>query len=136
MSPLTDITILIAEDERPVRMLLRVVLEAAGARVLEAEHGAAALRMLDLHPEIDLLCTDVNMPIMDGAALVDAVRTRRDQIPIVACTALHLEASHPGLHEQVDALIQKPFIPGELIRSIDRTLRAARSRNDRTRAAS
>ena len=41
MQPLQDITILIAEDERPVRMLVRVVLESAGARVIEAENGAA-----------------------------------------------------------------------------------------------
>src|SRR5688572_29106406 len=55
MQPLHDITVLVAEDERPVRMLVRVVLESAGARVLEAEQGAIALRLLDLHPEVDVL---------------------------------------------------------------------------------
>ena len=66
MKPLSDMTILVAEDERPVRMLLRVVLEAAGARVLEAEHGGIALRLLDLHQPRDAggITSDAANPIL------------------------------------------------------------------------
>lgn len=118
MKRLTDITILVAEDERPVRMLMRVVLEAAGARVVEAEHGESALRLLELHPDVDLLCTDVNMPFLDGAALVTAARIRRPDLPIVACTAMDLELSYPRLAVQVDATVAKPFVPSDLVRTI------------------
>lgn len=118
MKPLADITILIAEDERPVRMLLRVVLEAAGARVIEAEHGGVALRLLDLHPEVDILCTDVNMPILDGVGLVAATRERRPQMPVVACTAMNVDDSYPSLAPMVDEVVQKPFIPSELVRAV------------------
>jgi CheY-like chemotaxis protein len=119
MKVLPDLTILVAEDERPVRMLVRVVLEAAGARVVEAENGAVALRLLDLHPEIDLICTDVGMPVLDGAALVRAVRTRRPELPIVACSALRLRETHPALEASVDGVVRKPFVPSDLVRTID-----------------
>lgn len=120
MMVLPNLTVLIAEDERPVRMLVRVVLEAAGARVVEAEHGEAALRLLDLHPEVDVLCTDVNMPVLDGVGLVREVRTRRRELPIVACSALPLHESHPELAAAVDAVVRKPFVPSDLVRAIDR----------------
>lgn len=119
MPHLSDMTILVAEDERPVRMLVRVVLEHAGARVLEAENGEVALRLLHLHPEVDLLCTDVHMPVMDGERLVRALRDARRALPVVACTAMDLDRTHPQLARQVDAIVQKPFVPGDLVRAID-----------------
>ena len=124
MQVLHDITILVAEDERPVRMLLRVVLEAAGARVIEAEHGGVALRLLDLHPDVDLLLTDVNMPTLDGEALVAAARTTRPELPVVACTAMDLDESYPLLGRAADAVVTKPFIPSDLVRAITGVLAA------------
>lgn len=131
MKSLGDITILVAEDERPVRMLLRVVLESAGARVLEAEHGEAALRLFDLHPDLDVLCTDVNMPHLDGAGLVDAIRVRRPDLPVIVCSAMDLDASYPTVAQQADAIVQKPFVPSDLVRSIALAL----GRRDRPRVA-
>ncbi|MCB0878845.1 MAG: response regulator [Thermoleophilia bacterium] len=125
MKVLHDITVLVAEDERPVRMLLRVVLESAGARVIEAENGAVALRLLDLHPDVDVLCTDVNMPSMNGEALVSAARTRRSMLPVVACTAMDLGESYPLLARVSDAVVQKPFVPSDLVRAITTALASA-----------
>lgn len=118
MQPLHDITVLIAEDERPVRMLVRVVLEAAGARVIEAEQGAVALRLLDLHPEVDVLCTDVNMPVLDGVGLTTEARIRRPGLPVVACTAMDIDVSYPSLAGIVDGVVLKPFVPSDLVREI------------------
>jgi two-component system cell cycle sensor histidine kinase/response regulator CckA len=133
MTPLHDITVLVAEDERPVRMLLRVVLEAAGARVLEAEQGEVALRLLALHPEVSVLCTDVNMPIMDGDALVARARRSRPELPVVACSAMDLDASYPDLAQRVDSVVRKPFVPSDLVRAIDT---AIARRSAQTAAAS
>lgn len=119
MKPLSDITILVAEDERPVRMLLRVVLESAGARVIEAEHGGVALRLLDLHPEVGVLCTDLNMPQVDGARLVVSARAVRPDLAVVTCSAMDVAASRPDLARHCDGFVQKPFIPSELVRAID-----------------
>jgi CheY-like chemotaxis protein len=118
MKMLKDITVLVAEDERPVRMLLRVVLESAGASVIEADNGATAVRLLDLHPNVDVLLTDVNMPMLDGAALARHARAARPSLPIVACSALDLEEARPGMLAHVDAVVRKPFVPSELIRAI------------------
>ncbi|MCW2972458.1 MAG: hypothetical protein JWN72_731 [Thermoleophilia bacterium] len=130
MQPLADMTILIAEDERPVRMLLRVVLEAAGARVIEGDDGAQALRLFDLHPEVDLVCTDMNMPNLDGLGLIGALELRRRSVPIVVCSALDLTDAEAGVAGRVDGLVQKPVHPGDLVR----TVRAAAER--RSAAAS
>jgi CheY-like chemotaxis protein len=119
MKPLSNMTVLVAEDERPVRMLLRVVLEAAGARVIEAEHGGVALRLLELHPDVDVLCTDVNMPNVNGEELVAAARIARPDLPVVACSAMDLDASYPVLATHVDAVVRKPFVPSDLVRAID-----------------
>jgi len=135
MKPLQDITILVAEDERPVRMLLRVVLESAGARVIEAEDGVRALRMLDLHPEVTLLCTDVNMPNLGGGALVREARARRPELPVVACTALDLEGNGSPLAAAVDGIVHKPFVPVDLVRTVAEAI-ASRSASTRKAAAS
>ncbi|MBC7461471.1 MAG: response regulator [Thermoleophilia bacterium] len=131
MQQLSDLTILIAEDERPVRMLLRVVLEAAGARVIEGDDGAQALRLFDLHTEIDLVCTDINMPNLDGPGLIDALKLRRRTVPIVVCSALDLTDEEAGIAGRVDGLVQKPFHPSDLVR----TLRAAADRGAERRSA-
>lgn len=126
MRPLSDITVLVAEDERSVRMLLRVVLEAAGARVLEAEDGVQALRIYDLEPAIDALCTDVNMPNLDGVGLVAAIRERNPRLPVVACTALDLRGHASTLRTVVDAHVQKPFSPADVVRAIGGAIDARR----------
>lgn len=118
MQMLDDITVLIAEDERSVRMLVRIVLEAAGARVVDAEHGHRALQLLELHPDVDVLVTDLNMPEMDGAALIEASRKLRPQLPVVTCSAMDLDDEYPTVRESSDAVVQKPFVPADLVRAV------------------
>lgn len=122
-TPLTNTRILLAEDERHVRMLLRVVLEAAGATVVEAEDGSRALRLLELEtPAFDLVLTDLNMPNMDGEALVNALRVRWPELPVVVCSARTLPQSAPSLCGRVQGAVMKPFIPSELVRTLAQAL--------------
>jgi PAS domain S-box-containing protein len=68
-------TVLLVEDEEPLRNAGRRVLEYAGFRVLVAEHGADALRLLEEHEgEISLVVTDLIMPVMGGGELYEATR--------------------------------------------------------------
>lgn len=134
MQPLNDITLLIAEDERPVRMLLRVVLEAAGARVIAAEDGLRALRLLALHPEVDVVCTDLNMPNMSGDELARAIRAQSPGLPIVVCSASDLTSSAPGLTGIVDGVVRKPFVPGDLVQAIRTAVDEPGSRSELRRA--
>lgn len=118
-APLSHCRILVAEDERHVRMLLRVVLEAAGATVVDAEDGTRAMRLLDLDADgFDLLLTDLNMPDLDGPTLVEAVRLRWPRMPVVVCSARSLRAMAPHLVPVVQATVTKPFVPSDLVRAV------------------
>jgi CheY-like chemotaxis protein len=79
-------TILITDDEASVRLLLAEMLAYLGYRVLSADGSAAALRMLDSHPEIRLLITDVLMPEMNGRELVDEALQRHPDLKILFTT--------------------------------------------------
>src|ERR1700743_896124 len=65
-------TILLAEDEAMLRIIAVEMLEDSGFKVFQAGDGLEALELLKAHPEIALLVSDINMPRMDGYALVEA----------------------------------------------------------------
>lgn len=116
MRPLHGHRILVVEDERPVRMLLRVVLESAGATVVEAENGQQALRLLEVEGLFDLLVSDMNMPELDGAGLVTAIRGRwGNSMPVLMCSAMDVIAQSPELGQLVQGVISKPFSPPALV---------------------
>ena len=77
-------TVLVVEDEPRVRRMTIARLQDLGYRVLDAAHGPAALALIDAHPEIDLLFTDMVMPGgMTGADLALSVRAKRPGIKVL-----------------------------------------------------
>ena len=109
-------SILIVEDEYGLAELLRDVLSELGYDVSLATNGRLALQILG-ERRVDLVLTDVMMPVMDGPELARAMR-EHDQhktIPIVMMTSLPGGAvpSHPDLYE---AVLRKPFTPDALLR--------------------
>jgi CheY-like chemotaxis protein len=99
-------------------MLLRVVLEAAGARVLTAEDGLRALRLFDLDGNVDVLCTDLDMPKMGGSELTAATRARRPDLPVVMCTATSPVDLSARVESAASAVVHKPFVPTELVQAV------------------
>ena len=78
------VSVLVVEDEQLIRMDTAVSLEATGFIVHEAANAADAIRCLELHPEIRLVFTDVNMPgSMDGLALARYVRGRWPPVKLI-----------------------------------------------------
>ena len=77
-------TILIADDSRLMRMALGRLLRLKGHKVVEAVHGLAGAEALDYY-DLDLIITDLNMPILDGMGLVRAVRShpRAAGVPVI-----------------------------------------------------
>lgn len=76
--------ILVVEDEGLVRMAAADELTEAGFKVLEAANADEAIRMLEMHPEITILFTDIDMPgSMDGIRLAHAVRKRWPPVKLV-----------------------------------------------------
>jgi CheY-like chemotaxis protein len=106
----TDEIILVVEDEPAVRRLTVEVLRDLNYTVIHADGGATALRLLDAHPNIALLFTDVVMPEMNGRQLVDAARRLRPDLKVLYTTGYTRNAIvHNGVIDADVKLIGKPF---------------------------
>ncbi|WP_010142180.1 hybrid sensor histidine kinase/response regulator [Oceanicola sp. S124] len=116
-------TILLAEDETPLRTLLTATLTSAGFRVIGAEDGARALELLRADPSaVDLILTDISMPGMDGFSFARAARDLREDLPVVYLTgyAGHAESDQNLLVK--GPVLRKPCPPALLLRTLDAAL--------------
>ncbi|MGQ9586239.1 MAG: response regulator transcription factor [Anaerolineae bacterium] len=115
-------TILIAEDEGPLRKLIASLLESEGYRIHEAEDGQQAVNILECE-EVDLAILDVMMPYRDGFALTAWIR-ERSNMPIIILTALgNTEDIVRGFALGADDYITKPFTFKELRARLQAILR-------------
>ncbi len=102
--------ILVVEDEDGVRDLAVEALRDLRYTVIHAEGAKDALRMLDTHPEIALLFTDVVMPEVNGRELAEAVHERRPDLPVLFTTGYTRNAIvHNGLVDADVQLLAKPY---------------------------
>lgn len=82
--PSPAVVVLVVDDEPLIRMYAVDVLEDAGFTVVEAEDAGTALMMLDRHPEVGVLFTDIHMPgPFDGLVLARKVHERRPDIQLI-----------------------------------------------------
>ncbi len=119
-------TILVVEDEEPVRRVTREALEQGGYRVFEATDGTEALAMMRRHrDDVDLVLTDVVMPRMGGVAFVDQLREEFPKIRVLFMSgyANRAESSEAFLPAGA-ALLEKPFGPREIIERVREILDA------------
>ncbi|PZU19161.1 MAG: response regulator [Shinella sp.] len=80
-------TVIVVEDEMIVRMDIAMSLQDEGFTVLEASNADEAIKLLDTHPEIRLMFTDIDMPgSMDGLKLAEAVRDRWPPVKIIVAS--------------------------------------------------
>jgi PAS domain S-box-containing protein len=120
ISPGGSETIVVVEDDEPLRRLLVGVLESSGYRVLDAENPETALQVCARHnPPVDLLLTDVVMPSLSGSALAERVRQSRPDIRVVYVSGYNGEliARH-GVLTPGSILIEKPFTRDVLLSKI------------------
>ncbi len=118
--------ILVADDDKHTRMLLRAVLESENYTVSTAENGEQALELLD-REHIDLVVLDVMMPGMDGYEFTRIVRQTDSTLPILMVTAKHLPADEKkGFLVGTDDYITKPIDEEKLLLRIKALLRRAR----------
>jgi two-component system cell cycle sensor histidine kinase/response regulator CckA len=112
-------TILIVEDEDPVRMFARRALENKGYNVLEADSGEAGLEILQTTTEhIDLLITDVVMPNMDGPALVKAARAEYPTLPVIFVSGYAEDMVRQNLEAEEFQFLPKPFTLKDLAEKV------------------
>ncbi|MGH9221279.1 MAG: response regulator, partial [Vicinamibacterales bacterium] len=130
LSDLSGVHVLAIDDEADSLGLLRVVLEAAGARVTTASSGPAALGMLEsIKP--DVLVADIGMPEMDGFELIKRVRAMASphvrDLPAAALTAFaRSEDRTKALQHGFEMHLAKPVDPGELVASVATLVRRSR----------
>jgi two-component system cell cycle sensor histidine kinase/response regulator CckA len=104
-------TVLLVEDEDPVRKFVARALRNKGYKVIEAESGEAALKVIHNAAEkIDLLITDVVMPRLDGPGLVREVREIRSDIKVIFISGYAEDAFRQRLDSDSDIdFLSKPF---------------------------
>ncbi|WP_342758043.1 response regulator transcription factor [Kineothrix sedimenti] len=115
-------TILIVDDEKEIRELLRLYIEKDGYSTVQAENGLEALKQAD-SVQIDLAIIDIMMPELDGYQLIKALR-ERGNLPIIVLSAK--TENHEkilGLDLGADDYVTKPFDPLEVIARIRARLR-------------
>ena len=118
-------TVLVVEDEESVRTLAGRVLAEAGYAVVTARDGREALAMVEDGVALDLVLTDVVMPVMGGRELCDRVRSARPGLPVVFMSGYTgTDVLRRGLRETGAPFLQKPFSPDSLTRKVREVLDA------------
>ena len=114
-------TVLVVEDELPLRRFVVRALGKRDYRVIEAENGVAALELLDDDgAAIDLVLSDIMMPGMDGEELLRTILDRRPDVRVIM-TSGHDESILRGSIDQRDGVLflPKPFSLNELLDKVD-----------------
>ena len=116
--------ILIVDDSVSIRQMMSFTLRRGGYEVIEAEHGQDALDKL-LGVTVDLMITDLNMPVMDGITLIQNVRKQpaMKTKPILMLTTEGLSTKkEQGKAAGATGWIVKPFDPDKLLQTIAKVL--------------
>jgi len=120
-------TVLLADDEKVVREVARVALEAEGFEVREAADGVVALELFAAEPDaFRALIIDLTMPRMSGAELLEQVRALAPKVPVVLMSGFDERdvTSRVGSRGS-QRFLQKPFRPEELVRALQGVLSTA-----------
>lgn len=123
-------TILVVEDDCELRQLFSRVLLQNGYFVREAENGKAALDALE-QEYVDLIISDIMMPVMDGYELVRSLRDANIQIPVLMITAKDaFDDMRLGFLSGTDDYMVKPVNVGEMVLRVGALLRRAQMITD------
>ncbi len=123
------VTILVADDEEHVRILLKRILEEAGYGVVTAANGNEALDKLvqSENQEPQLILLDIMMPGLNGFQVLEQIRKRFD-IPVMMLTAKQEVTSvRDAIDLGADDYVRKPFSTRELLARIEAKLRRSKT---------
>ena len=123
--------VLLVDDSRSIRTLLKIYLMARSFEYIEAESAEAGLKVLETQP-VDLILTDFHMDGMNGADFAATVRSSRDvkvaKIPILMMTgdANAAEVRNKGQKAGINAFVRKPVSCAQLMTLVDTILPPAK----------
>lgn len=117
-----DVTLLIVDDEAPLRKALVFDFKRKGFRVLEADNGKNAFELIKSQ-KIDVILTDVRMPNGDGVELLDKVKALNPELPVVMFITGYSDISIEDAHDKgADAIFTKPFDRKALMAAVLRAI--------------
>lgn len=124
---MSDVTVLIVDDESRMRKLIKDFLIQKNYTILEAEDGEKALKVYQENKEkISLILLDVMMPKLDGWSVLRQIRQENKTLPIIMLTARAEEQDELfGFELGVDEYITKPFSPKILVARVEAILKRA-----------
>ena len=123
--------ILVVDDDKITRLLMKAVLEAENFTVITAENGEEALSVME-HSHVDLVVLDIMMPKMDGYTFTKTLRAADNNLPILMVSAKQLPADKKqGFLVGTDDYKTKPIDEEEMLLRIRALLRRAKIANDR-----
>ena len=109
------LTILVIEDEDSLLQLYRIVLEKEGFKVLTVHNGQEAWDLIE-NEHVDLVITDILMPVMDGYEFTKLLRHSNPGMPVLMITAKDdFPSKNKGFSLGTDDYMTKPFSPSELV---------------------
>jgi CheY-like chemotaxis protein len=111
--------VLVVDDDRPVARMVAATLGLEGYGVLVAHDGKEALDRVDAESP-DVICLDLQMPVMDGREFYHELRRRGVLTPVVVLSAYGAEAAQ--LELGADGYVDKPFDPDQLVSAIAETV--------------
>ncbi|HEX7537077.1 MAG TPA: response regulator transcription factor [Dermatophilaceae bacterium] len=117
-------TVLVVEDERDIREVLRRYLERAGLSVLTTGTGAEAIRLLTSAPP-DLVVLDLGLPDVDGTDVLREIRAAGHPPVLVLTARSTVEDRIHGLELGADDYVTKPFSPAEVVLRVQAVLHRA-----------
>ncbi|MEA1968294.1 MAG: response regulator [Thermodesulfobacteriota bacterium] len=126
--------ILIVDDARLLRMILKKELEAGGYEVVEAANGKDALKMVETSSPLDMVTLDIEMPFLNGFETCRKLysdyyskyflHTRNGKVPVIFITSKDtLEDRKKGFELGATDFITKPFVKGDVLLKVDKVLK-------------
>ena len=124
------VKVLIADDERSILDLLSIYVRNEGFECLLANDGQEALDIIEEHPDLDVALLDIMMPKHSGIEVLESMRQRGLQIPVMLVTAKDAQSDKIyGLMSGADDYITKPFESLEVVLRVKALLRRSKGNN-------
>ena len=129
---MSNIRVLVVDDSREMReFVVQCVLEPNGFEAVEAADGAEGVRKV-LKGDVDLVLLDLEMPKMDGFEVLDALRARRSEVPVILMTSHGSEAIVAEVFRKgVRDYVIKPFAADEMLAAIEQALKEVRLQREK-----
>lgn len=106
--------VLVVEDEYNIRLLITKILEQLHYEVTQAEHGGAALEIIQNNPNFDVVISDIEMPVVDGVSLIQELKQHHPAIRVVVISA-YWDRINEAINKGANHFLTKPFSRQQLL---------------------